>query len=102
MINDVIDIKDAKVINVGFDYEIVSSSRYNNNQVLSLVHSRLQSYLGEKRYIGEPIYITEIYSLINKTPGVVDTIKVTPKILNDSSYSQMSILINDILSVFNQ
>ena len=52
----------------------------------------------EKLYIGEPIYITEIYSAINKVKGVVDTLKVTPKVLNSSNYSQLSININDILS----
>ena len=52
----------------------------------------------EKLYIGEPIYISEIYNAVNKVKGVVDVLKVKPKVLNTAGYSQRSIDIDDILS----
>ena len=98
MISDLIDIKDAKVINVGFDFEFVVSSRYNRDSVLASVNEKMIDFFSTKLYIGEPIYITDIYQMINKTDGVVDTIKVHPKVMNGSDYSQLSIEIEHILS----
>ena len=98
MISDLIDIKDAKVINIGFDFEFVVSSRYNRDSVMAEVNEKMISFFGTKLYIGEPIYITDIYQMINKTDGVVDTIKVRPKVMSDSDYSQLSIEIEHILS----
>ena len=98
MISDMIDIKDAKIINVGFDYEFVVDDSYDRLQVLALVNSRVSELFADKQYIAEPIYITDIYQTINKTVGVVDTVKVRPRVLNTSGYSNLSVDIDDILS----
>ena len=98
MISDLIDIKDAKIINFGINYEIAVSSRYNPTGVLVSVNERLINHFSEKLYIGEPVYITEIYNMINKTEGVIDTIKVRPVLKNTAGYSPLSVVIEDILS----
>jgi len=98
MISDVIDIADAKIINVGFDYTIAVSSRFRKQDVLGKVQTKLQEMFAEKKYIGEPIYITEIYNAINKTRGVIDTIKVRMKIKEGGRYAVKLVDISDILS----
>ena len=98
MISDVIDIVDAKIINVGFDYKITVSNRFQKSEVLARVQDKLEAMFEEKKYIGEPIYITEIYNAINKTRGVVDTIKVKMKIKSGSSYANKLVDIRDLLS----
>ena len=99
IISDLIDIKDAKIINVGFDYEFVVDSKFDRVEVLSRVQDRLIELFKEEFYIGEPMYITSIYNTINKTKGVVDTIKVTPKTLTSEGYSSGNIgSIDDFLS----
>ena len=98
MINDTIDILDAKVVNVAFDYQIVVDSSYDKSQVLAEVSSKLVKEFTEKLYIGEPIYITKIYNLINKVNGVIDTVKVTPKVKSGGSYSSVMIDIMDLKS----
>lgn len=98
MISDVIDVADAKIINVGFDYKIVVSSRFDKMEVLSRVQEKLENIFSEKKYIGEPIYITEIYNAINKVRGVIDTVKVRMKLKSGASYAAQSINISDILS----
>ena len=99
IISDVIDIKDAKIINVGFDYKIVVSNRFEKSEVLGRVQEKLEDTFREKMYIGEPIYISEIYNIINKTRGVVDTIKVKMKIKSGIGYANKLVEIKDILSL---
>ena len=98
MISDAIDIIDAKIINVGFDYPIAIDSSFERTAVLSAVNQKLEREFAEKFYIGEPLYITKIYNSINKVEGVIDTVKVTPKILSGGLYSPVNLGIMDIKS----
>ncbi len=82
MLNDNIDIYDAKIVNIGFDYEIMVHPTKDKIEVLNKVNQKLRSELQNKMYIGEPFYLTNIYNIINKVDGVVDTTKVTPEIKN--------------------
>ena len=98
IISDLIDIKDAKIINVGIDYEFVVSSKFDRLEVFANVNQRVRGLYRDKYYIGEPLYITDVYNIVNKTKGVVDCLKVRANIKNTSDYSQLSINIDDILS----
>jgi len=99
MLNDNIDIFDAKIINVGFDYEIVVDPTKDKVQVLNSVQVRLQQEMSQKMYIGEPFYLTKIFNIINKVDGVIDTSKVTPVIKTGTNYSAASIGIDDVKSM---
>jgi len=98
MINDGIDIIDAHVINIGFSYEAVVDPNLNSLTVLADVDVRLRNLFTEKMYIAEPLYINQIYNTINKTRGVVDTVKVTLEVKKGAGYSSMPIDISDITS----
>ncbi len=98
MISDVIDIKDPVVINVGFDYKIVVDSRFSRTEVLARVQEKLELKFTEKMYIGEPLYLTEIYNMINKTRGVIDTVKVKAKMKSSSGYADRIVEVIEILS----
>jgi hypothetical protein len=98
MISDVIDVKDPTIINVGFEYKIVTDSRFDKNDVLNRVQEKLEEKYSEKMYIGEPLYLTEIYNLINKTRGVIDTVKVKAKIKSGTGYAPKVVNVSDVLS----
>jgi hypothetical protein len=98
MINDGIDIYDAKIVNFGFSYEFVVDPNYNSLSVMADVDANLRTLLAEKFYVGEPFMINQVYSTINKTKGVVDTVVVTPEIKSGGSYSTESVDIEDIMS----
>jgi len=98
MLNDGVDIFDSKIINVGFTYEAVVDPNLNSISVLSDVDSRLRDLFSEKLYIGEPLYINKIYNTINKTIGIVDTVKVNVEIKTGANYNNLPINIEDILS----
>jgi len=76
MINDTIDILDAKVVNIGINFVIVTSLEMSKFDALSNAISQVQSMFVNKMEIGEPFFITDIYSKLNDVEGVVDTVSV--------------------------
>ncbi len=60
-INDVIEIFDAKIINFGINFELETDKRYDTTSVLFDATQRIKDKYTEKFYIGEPIYINDIF-----------------------------------------
>ena len=60
--------------------------------------SELKTIYADMFYIGEPIYLSRIYSVLNRVDGVIDVRKV--KIFNKSGgpYSNVSLDMDKILS----
>ena len=89
MINDTIDILDAKIINFGIKYTIsidLNSSRYT---VLNEANRNIRTYYFRNRLeIGEPILINDIYRELNKVDGIVDVLNVEIVSKNGGVYSQ--------------
>jgi len=99
MLNDNIDIYDAKIVNIGFNYEIIVHPTKDKVQVLNSVNAKLYSELSEKMFIGEAFYLTNVFNIINKVDGVVDTTKVTPYIKDGTGYASAPITIEQVKSV---
>jgi len=76
MINDSIDILDGKIINVGIEYSAVSLLDANKYDVLESANTALNSLFSRKLEIGEPLFITDIYSTVNKVDGIADVTRV--------------------------
>ena len=76
MINDTIDILDTKIVNIGVEFVVVGDSESNKHQVLSDAVDMLSAAYKQKFEIGEPFFITDVYSTLNDVPGVVDTVHV--------------------------
>jgi len=98
MLNDNIDIFDGKILNIGFDYEIMVHPTKDKVEVLNAVNRKLETELRNKMYIGEPFYLTNIFSIINRVDGVVDTTKVTPVLKNTTGYSSAPVSIEEMTS----
>ena len=98
MLNDSIDIYDCQVANIGFDFEIMVDPTKDKTSVLAKCFEKLKSDMAEKMYIGEPFYITNIFSLLNKVDGVIDVINVFPKIRFGTRYSTPSFTIEQVRS----
>jgi hypothetical protein len=98
MLNDNIDIYNAKIINLGFDYKVIVDPTRDKREVLNDINIKLRRELSEKMYIAEPFYLTKVFNIINKVDGVVDTIKVTPNLKLGSNYSNPPITIEDVKS----
>ena len=91
MINDTIDILDAKVINLGLKYVVQSDSFSNAKDLMQLINERLANYFNTNKYdISEPFSISSVYNVINSTIGVDDVISVKVEQKTGSSYSDVT------------
>lgn len=93
VINDSVRIKDAYVVNIGVDFEIITYPNTNNNQVLLACNQQLQNYFNLSRWqINEPIILKDLYILLDQVEGVqtVKNISITNKAGTAAGYSQYS------------
>lgn len=90
MINDTVDILDAKVVNIGIDFEIISTLEKNKHDVLQDALNTLKLEVFNKKYeIGESFYFSDIYAILNRVDGVLDTKSVKIRTINSFGYSQI-------------
>jgi hypothetical protein len=92
-VGDSVAIKDAFVVNIGVDFEIVTLPNYNSSDVLRRCIGALQDYfLIGNWQINEPIIYSEINVLLDRIDGVqtVKNLTFLNKNINNSgaSYSQ--------------
>ena len=87
MINDTIDILDAKIINFSIEFEVIGSSEISKQQILNSCAMVIADKYSNKLDIGEHLSITDIYTLLNKVNGVSDVVSVDLKLKNGTGYS---------------
>jgi len=93
VINDSIKIKDAFIINIGVDFEIITLPQYNNNLVLTNCITSLQNYFNIDNWqINEPIILRDLYILLDKIDGVqtVKSVSIVNKTGLSLGYSPYS------------
>jgi hypothetical protein len=80
MVNDSVNIKDAFIINIGVNFDIITLPEYNSNQVLADCIVALKDYFAiDKWQINQPIVLRNIYILLDKIVGVqtVKSVNIT-------------------------
>ena len=90
IIGDNIEIRDAYIINVGVNFEIIVLPEFNNNEVLLNCITAIQNYFSiDKWQINQPIMLRDIYVLLDKIRGVqtVKQVKISNKAGTTSGYS---------------
>tara|TARA_R110000824_G_scaffold4217_2_gene20053 strand:- start:25120 stop:26910 length:1791 start_codon:yes stop_codon:yes gene_type:complete len=99
MINDSVEIYDTIIINIGFKYIITVDPSYDKYGVLATINAKIKSdFLNEKLFIGEPLYMSKLYQLINDVDGVIDTKTITFEIKKSGKYSSSLLNIEDLYS----
>jgi hypothetical protein len=91
MIGDSIEIKNAFIINIGVDFEIIVTPQFNNNEVLLNCITTLQSYFDISKWqLNQPIMMRDLYVLLDKIKGVqtVKSVSISNKAGTTSGYSQ--------------
>ena len=91
IIGDNIEIKDAFIINIGVDFEIIVLPEYNNNEILLDCISSLQEYFNINNWqINQPIFLRDLYIRLDRIKGVqtVKSINISNKAGTTSGYSE--------------
>jgi hypothetical protein len=91
MIGDNIEIRNAFIINIAVNFEIIVLPEYNNSEVLLACISTLQNYFNINNWqLNQPILMRDLYVMLDKIKGVqtVKDISITNKAGTISGYSQ--------------
>tara|TARA_Y100000034_G_C6887847_1_gene407869 strand:- start:105 stop:1904 length:1800 start_codon:yes stop_codon:yes gene_type:complete len=98
MINDTIDILDPYIINLGIQFIVKPQVNANKYVILDACVNALTMKYKTNFYIGEPLYISDIYQELKGVTGVLDVVKVKLVNKTGSSYSSVVFDINKNLS----
>ena len=93
MVNDSLNIKDAFIVNIGVNFDIIVLPNYNSNEVLTRCILTLQDFFAIKNWqINEPIILRDLYVLLDKVDGVqtVKNITISNKVGTALGYSQFA------------
>jgi hypothetical protein len=86
ILTDAINIRDAYIINVGVNFDIITLPDQNSNQVVLRCIERLKQYFDVNKWqINQPIVISNIYTELDRVPGVQTVVNVKIKNLSDTN-----------------
>jgi len=91
MIGDTVSIKDAFVINIGCDFEIITLPNFNSNEVIIRCIDSLRNYFDVTKWqINQPIVLRDITVLLDNIEGIqtVNKVNITNKAGTTLGYSQ--------------
>jgi len=89
-INDSIKIRDAYIINIGINFDLIVLPNYNNNEVIANCITTLQDYFNINKWqINQPIILKNLYILLDSISGVqtVKNIEIVNKYGVELGYS---------------
>ena len=93
MIGDNIEIRNAFIINIQIDFEIIVLPGFSNSEVLIDVISKLKNHFQINKWqINQPIFIRNLYVMVDQCKGVqtVNNISISNKAGSNSGYSEFS------------
>ena len=75
MINDYVEITNGRIINLGFQIDLMIDKKQPQGQIISQVISDVQSYMDINKYqMGDNIYLSSLMEIINNVAGVLNVI----------------------------
>jgi hypothetical protein len=90
MVNDSVNIKDAFIINIGVNFDVIILPNYNSNEILTKCILALKDFFAiDKWAINQPIVLRDIYILLDAIEGVqtVKSVDITNLVGEDLGYS---------------
>lgn len=90
MVNDFVEIRSGKIINLAFDCYIYVDKTYDSSEVINRVIDLIQDYMDIRKHImGEDIYLGDLEKEISKLDGVLNLIALRcyNKVGKDNGYS---------------
>ncbi len=89
MINDFVEIKSGRIINLRFEPYVIIDKDYNVSDVINKIKDVIKNYMDINRHqMGDDIYVGDIMKEISKVDGVVNLIKLKVFNVFDNIHSQ--------------
>jgi len=90
-VTDSINIKDAFVVNIGIDYEIMVRPNFSSRDVLLQCSNALKKYFDISKWsINQPINLSKVYTELDKIKGVQTVQKIEVVNKQGGNYSPFS------------
>ena len=87
ILTDAITIKDAYIINIGVEFDIITLPNQNGNQVILRCIEKLKDYFDTKKWqINQPIAISNLYTELDRINGVQTVVNITITNLHDETF----------------
>ena len=75
MINDFVEVKSGKIINLSFDVDVIIDKNYEKTVVISDIINVIKNYMDvNSKFMGDEIYVGDIEKEISKSDGVINLI----------------------------
>ena len=98
MMNDTVDILDPYILNLGIDFIIKATTGVDKFTLLDDAVNKIAEMFTTGFFIGEPVYISDVYSELKNVTGILDVLNVTLTNKTGGNYSNANIDINSNLS----
>jgi len=98
MLTDSINIRDAYVVNIGVDFDVVALPSFNANEVLLNCVNALKAFFDNDRWqINQPIVYSDIINTLLTVKGIQTVVNIRVKNLNDEllGYSNIAYSIGE-------
>jgi hypothetical protein len=88
MLNDYIEVTNAKIVNLSFQVDLFIDKKYPQSQIMAQVISAISSYMDINKFdMGENIYLSNLIEIINNVAGVLNVIDLRVYGLVGGKYS---------------
>jgi len=98
MINDTIDILDPYIVNIGIEFQARPAVGADRYVALQQAIEALKDLYSTSFYIGEPLYVTDIYAKLREVNGLLDVTKVKLTNKTGGKYASTTFNINANMS----
>lgn len=89
MINDFVEIKSGKIINVGFRITVYVDKTYDKAEVVQRIINKVSDYMDVRRHqMGEDIYLGDLQKEITKLDGVIQFVSIICENKYGDGYSE--------------
>jgi hypothetical protein len=89
-INDYVEIRDGKILNIGFEVDLHVDKEIPRSQVITQAINSISSYMDiNKHEMGDSIYLSKLIEIINNINGVLNVIDI--RIFNKVGESKYSL-----------
>lgn len=86
ILTDAINIRDAYILNIGLEFDIITFPDQNGNQVILRCIDRLKQYFDIKKWqINQPIVLSNVFTELDKVEGVQTVVDVKITSLYDQT-----------------
>jgi hypothetical protein len=101
MINDFIEINNAKFVNLMFEVDLFTDKSFNSNEIKLTALNQLKDFFNIDNWdMGQHIYISQIVDVLREIPGVINVTDIRAFNLDGGNYSSTLISQADGLTEF--